>query len=251
MSDGAIVPANQKIRYDEKGKPICGAIRRDGMPCRGAPMENGRCKMHGGKSLRGIEHPNYKHGKASRYLPAGLVEKFEAIMADPDYVRQREQIAILDIMLMEQLTDWSEGGGGNIFVKLQQKREEYYDARSRTDTKAMVAITNAVMDLIGSGYAKTMAAKEVRDTMEQRRKLTESERKLMIEERTMIPAPIVVLLMRRIGESIAEHVTDEMQRRSVLDDITKAYGTLQQRAYAYHNRTIDPMEDEQGFEGAV
>src|SRR3954468_22064671 len=30
--------------------PRCGARRRDGEPCRGAAMPNGRCRMHGGPS---------------------------------------------------------------------------------------------------------------------------------------------------------------------------------------------------------
>lgn len=43
--------------------PLCGAQTRRGTPCRrrrapGRP----RCNLHGGKSLRGIAHPRFKHG---------------------------------------------------------------------------------------------------------------------------------------------------------------------------------------------
>lgn len=51
---------------------ICGAKTRAGMPCkRLARQPQGRCKLHGGCSLYGIAHPNFKHGRRSRYL-AGL-----------------------------------------------------------------------------------------------------------------------------------------------------------------------------------
>lgn len=40
----------------------CGAKTRNGHPCRAAAMRNGRCRMHGGLSLRGIESPRYRHG---------------------------------------------------------------------------------------------------------------------------------------------------------------------------------------------
>ena len=52
--------------------PRCGA-RRDGEPCRGAAMANGRCRMHGGPSTgprtpEGLERSrrsNWKHGHYS------------------------------------------------------------------------------------------------------------------------------------------------------------------------------------------
>lgn len=32
-----------------------------------------RCNLHGGKSLFGIAHPNYKHGLYSKHCPVGAV----------------------------------------------------------------------------------------------------------------------------------------------------------------------------------
>jgi hypothetical protein len=43
----------------------CGAKTKAGTPCRKSPMHNGRCANHGGKSLSGIAHPNYKHGRCT------------------------------------------------------------------------------------------------------------------------------------------------------------------------------------------
>jgi len=50
----------------------CGAKNRQGLPCKRAPMPNGRCSNHGGKSLKGFAHPNYKHGCYSLYDPLGV-----------------------------------------------------------------------------------------------------------------------------------------------------------------------------------
>lgn len=42
---------------------ICGAKNRSGLPCQKYPVQGGkRCQLHGGKSLSGKAHPNYKHG---------------------------------------------------------------------------------------------------------------------------------------------------------------------------------------------
>jgi hypothetical protein len=59
--------------------PRCGArSKRTGMPCRGAAMPNGRCKLHGGKStgprtpegLARSRRANWKHGHFSREAKA-------------------------------------------------------------------------------------------------------------------------------------------------------------------------------------
>ncbi|WP_113028779.1 HGGxSTG domain-containing protein [Paenibacillus contaminans] len=39
-----------KILENEKERAICGAKNRRGEPCAKTPLENGRCKLHGGKS---------------------------------------------------------------------------------------------------------------------------------------------------------------------------------------------------------
>jgi hypothetical protein len=53
---------------------VCGASNRDDDPC-GLPAGwgtdhpgEGRCKLHGGASLRGEEHPQFEHGLFSDYL---------------------------------------------------------------------------------------------------------------------------------------------------------------------------------------
>lgn len=246
-----IVPANPKFRYDEDGRAICGAVTRAGKPCPNAPMENGRCRVHGGASKSGINHYNFKHGKYSKYLPSGMVDTVESLVRDPDYVRLREQIAILDVMTFDALQEWAAGGGGDMWKQLKARKDEYYRARALSDAKKMVAITMEIMEIIEAGYAKMAASKEVRETLEQRRKLTESERRLMVEERTMVPAPMVVALLRKIGESLARNVQSDAERSAVIAEVQEAMGTLQQRQTEYHRRTInddDPLNQDYGFE---
>lgn len=53
----------------------CGAKKRDGGACQQPAMRNGRCRLHGGKSLSGIVHPSFRHGQYSgchlaRYIGA-------------------------------------------------------------------------------------------------------------------------------------------------------------------------------------
>ncbi len=56
---------------------LCGAKTRRGTACRRAPMPNGRCSKHGGKSLKLFAHPNFKHGRYSKY--SGIREQEAAL----------------------------------------------------------------------------------------------------------------------------------------------------------------------------
>ena len=47
---------------------LCHAHTRLGKLCQKHAMNNpsGRCRLHGGLSLSGHQHPNYRHGKRSK-----------------------------------------------------------------------------------------------------------------------------------------------------------------------------------------
>src|SRR5947209_19162148 len=48
-------------------RKLCGARTRRGTACRRWAYPNGRCANHGGKSRAWFAHPNYKHGRYSKY----------------------------------------------------------------------------------------------------------------------------------------------------------------------------------------
>lgn len=60
---------------NEKKSKVCGAKTRSGESCKRAPMRNGRCYLHGGASLGGYAHPNFKHGLYSKDPLCAFEEK--------------------------------------------------------------------------------------------------------------------------------------------------------------------------------
>jgi hypothetical protein len=64
-----------------KGK-LCGAKTRAGTPCkRLARQPQGRCRLHGGCSLRGMAHPNFKDGHRSKYV--GFLRHLRHLVPQP------------------------------------------------------------------------------------------------------------------------------------------------------------------------
>ncbi len=65
------------LQFDKR----CEARTRQGGRCQNLPMHlGGRCRMHGGASLRGEQHPRYTHGRYSKYRPVDA-EDLEALIA--------------------------------------------------------------------------------------------------------------------------------------------------------------------------
>src|SRR5215212_8598437 len=69
----------------DRGCPLhCGSAKRvkPGQYCAKHLMSNGRCERHGGKSLAGAAHPDFRHGRDSKYLLARLQEEYERNVKD-------------------------------------------------------------------------------------------------------------------------------------------------------------------------
>jgi len=54
-----------EIKHYPMPRTNCGAQTRAGGKCCQPAMKNGRCRLHGGKSLSGKAHGNYQHGDRS------------------------------------------------------------------------------------------------------------------------------------------------------------------------------------------
>ncbi len=81
----------------------CGAKRRNGLPCKAPAMENGRCRIHGGKSLKGAENGNFKTGLYSKYAPSQIRDKIEYFQ-DADPLALVEELALTRALLAEFLS---------------------------------------------------------------------------------------------------------------------------------------------------
>ena len=66
-----------------------------------AAMPNGVCRVHGGQSRAGFEHPSLKHGRYSKHLPTKAMAEFQQALHDPELLSLRNDIALVDVRLNE------------------------------------------------------------------------------------------------------------------------------------------------------
>jgi hypothetical protein len=83
MSDGPRAHGWRAAIAKAHTAPRCGARRRDGQPCQGPAMPNGRCRMHGGKSTgprtpEGLERSRKARWQHGHYTAAAKAARAEA-----------------------------------------------------------------------------------------------------------------------------------------------------------------------------
>lgn len=87
---------------------LCGAKTRRGTLCQqhaGWGTEHpgeGRCKLHGGASPRGVASPHFKTGLYSKYLPNQIRDKAQRFL-DADPLELVSEMALLRALLAEYL----------------------------------------------------------------------------------------------------------------------------------------------------
>src|SRR6187399_1656871 len=97
---------------------VCGAKTRQGDTCQRPGMPNGRCHLHGGKSLGGVASPSFTTGKYSKYLPTRMLDRYHEAAEDHELIALREDVALLDARIADMLQRVDTGESGEIWASL-------------------------------------------------------------------------------------------------------------------------------------
>ena len=193
---------------------LCGAKNRQGEPCHGPAMANGRCRMHGGMTPGGIASPQFKTGRYSKYLPGRLSERYQEATEDADLLAIREDVALLDARLADVLSRVDTGESGEMWKQLRDQVGLYRKAKEGERE----TVLSELFSLIETGLSEIYAWQEVRQLLQERRKLVESERKRLIDMQQMITTEEALLLMKRLSEIVKTHVTDQRTLSAISAD---------------------------------
>lgn len=242
----------------ENKKRICGAKTRSGGKCHSRPMPNGRCRLHGGKTPGGLNSPNLKHGRHSKYLPKNLLATYKEALQDQNLLQLHDEIALIDARLAEVLGKVQAGKDLNQWESIQTEfaglltalqgipavaaqitgkenpnavalqaqwrgpkklKTERLDEASAT-ARLLETLAN-LGNLIVTGIDTKEAWDMIQALIEQRRKLVESERKWYIENQQVITAEKALILIAAIAEIIKTNVSDTKTRQTIIENINR------------------------------
>lgn len=200
---------------NERGEWVCGALTKDDTPCMSTKLikRNGRCRLHGGKSLAGPASPRYKTGRYSKVLlsSASLLDKYEQAQSDARLLSLRDEIQLVDARLGELLERIGGETDGESMRNWTRTASAYADLKSAMQSQNTDGTLKALLlldVLIERGARESETWAEIHAVIEQRRRLAESERKRLVDMQQMITAERAVSLFAQILDVIRENVSD-------------------------------------------
>jgi hypothetical protein len=241
-------PMKVGLPYEEKTRELCGARLRSGKGlCRRRPVRGRtRCRLHGGKSLQGIAHPNWKTGQHCTTLPmfskvlAGRIRKhYEAMRRHPDLLTLREEIALTSARLVDALEASLIGECPDAWNRLRviasRQREaltRFYLSRKSLDAAGMQAaieqfdaLAAELATLSTGGVDRAVAWRTVNAQISAKRKLVVAEVRRARVGFEFVPRAMFLGMLSVIATSINRNVKDPAERQLVLNDIRRMWGT--------------------------
>jgi hypothetical protein len=209
-------------------KKECGAKTRSGGKCHQPAMDNGRCRLHGGLTPRGMVSPNFKTGRYSKYLPEGLMNAYQSTIDDPELLSVRQDIHLLDTLIASKLpllennesaATWKRVDELIRAVRKAYKKEQYGDLEDALDEMEGIADQKRLF------YA---TEQEIQSQLEQRRKLVETENKTLFNKERALTAEQAMLLMSALLDSVRRNVSDTSTLSAIQADFVRLAGTTHQ-----------------------
>lgn len=164
--------------------------------------------MHGGTTPRGMANPSTKHGKFSKDLPTHLIADYQAALIDPDLVALREEMALLQAREAELVRSMSRGEARERWEAAQEAMAAFQSARRSDNVTAMAAALKSLDQVLQDGAADYDAWADLLLTIEQRRKLADTERRRLEAIQDRISADRALLLASALVNAVRRNVTD-------------------------------------------
>ena len=157
--------------------------KQTGKRCKRSPTPGREvCRLHGGATPRGIDSPHFKHGRYSKAMPDRLIEKYETARNDPDLITMRDDIALIDTRIMDQL-ELAEADPviWDVITDLIEKRRKLCESERRrlydlqttmTAEQAMAMITALIAIIrshIGDQDRRRAIVRDIRDLLQKQK----------------------------------------------------------------------------------
>lgn len=228
------------IAMDTKSKKVfaphavrCAGHKTNGEPCPNVAMKGKRvCHAHGGHSLSGIAHPNFINGRYSKALPSHHHETYDVARADRSYLAMREDIALIDTLLADAISKMETGESGGTWRALQHAVHEFRDCEAKANRTGYAEsreqwrlkreeAMDTIVILCQEGSSYYAALGEVKDLVERRRRIVESEVKNIVAAKEIYTRDQVELRERKYIDIIARCVTDRTERNAIVLELRR------------------------------
>lgn len=205
-------------------KATCGAKTRNGTPCAKSPMANGRCALHGGKSLKGEAHPNYQGKGRSQYIPHRLVKIYEAVENDHEHTVLSRNIQLREMFIRETLAKLDDTPeSADVWSQLRRLWDDLRVAFTSENYGKVELVMRQVDRLIDERVLYFEAVNQIQTGLAEQRKDKQAIAAIEFKGENAIPATELMTLMGAVLKIIQTVVTDKQQRIQIADGIDSLF----------------------------
>lgn len=186
-------------------------------------MPNGKCRMHGGLSLAGAAVPAFKHGRYSKYLPVGLIERYQAALGNLDLLSLQDDLALLDTRLTELLERTQTPDSDSFWLDIQALSLQIFDALNVNppDVGSAKQTSVKLVELANIALKNEDTWSDIREILEQRRKTAETEHNRLVKAKQVMTLNEAMTVFAVIIDSIKRNVTDRQALSNISQDVAR------------------------------
>lgn len=197
-----------------------------GNQCNRSAVEGStKCTVHGGLTPKGIASPHFKTGRHSKYIPVGIMDTYHAHLADENKLVLDSEIALVDTRISEIIEDLGDYNSADLWYKLYDMKRKYQSAKD--EIERLKSLT-AMLELIEMGASYTSKWAEIYASIEQRRKLVESERKRLVEAQQTIQVEQALVLVTALLNAVKSNVSDKQALIAIQSEFNRLVGANHQ-----------------------
>jgi len=199
--------------------------KQSGKQCRRDACVGGtKCAMHGGKSLKGIASPSLTTGRYSKYLPQGLLNTYADIQEDDNLLSVRGDVQLLDVLIRSKLINLDTGESADhwdFLLKCIIKARKAYKNEDYGGLEEQLDEIEALADKRRLHYA---TEQEINAQLEQRRKLVDTENKIIMSKENAVTTEQAMLLVSALLASVKANVSDAAALNQIQADFIQYVG---------------------------
>lgn len=204
-------------------KKKCTGHKTDGVtPCSNWAMDGmDVCYKHGGATPKGIASPHFKTGRWSKYMPAPLQESYERARNDKDNLQFNDDIALIDAMILANLPKLETRESGAAWSMIKKIIGDLTLAFADEQYGKCVALMDVMTDIVNEQMLYYATEQEVKSSLEQRRKLVESEQKRRINMQQFVESEDAMSIVTALLQSVKDNVSDVTTLNAIQSTFTR------------------------------
>lgn len=209
---------------------LCGGHRkkRNGeqhlTPCnRPAAKGKTNCKLHNAHAKVGVQNHKFIHGRYSKVLPERLAHRLHTIQNDNFTLTEPHNLTPEIHIVLLRLTQLTEKLNENDSTAAWQHTETAFNeiklALKNGDANKLKAALNEMETTIKKTRTEQKTWHEIFNVQKHYQKLVESERRRLVETKTMLSVDEAVLMFSLVLDAINRRIIDGEQKNVLRNEI--------------------------------